>query len=519
MAEAGSSKHGNKLRFVIFVASIVLGLAGALVYWQVTRQSADLKRTHELQQAMLARMLPASDPLRDDPLRRNLTDAEAYRQMLVRELAPQVSLTVEEARQRLNEEANLAARDPRRDAKDKAQHLITAGGFLEAIRLLDDAMAAASPPPAWELLIAKGDAQFAGFDLKESEQTYRQAADLVNEKAQPFPWIAAQAKIAGSLEARARYAEAEPIRSRIVRKTLDQFGADNPDSAAALNNYASVLCHLRRYSDAEPLYRRALTLTEKKFGRNHPKAVAILDNLASLYSRSGNYRQAESLYGQALEVRENALGRDHSEVAENLNNLGELYVREGRYADAESSLQRAIDIWRTTMPENPKTAVALRNLGAAYRNQGKLSSAKEAFEKALSLREKILGPEHPDVARSVYDLGLIYYRQNNLADAEKSFVRARAIQEKTMPDSVELALTLQYLASVQFAAGQPNDAEKTYQREIALREKIQGEKHPGLALALESYAAFLRQIGKTAEAAQVGTRAGNIRLKLATEEE
>ena len=518
-AEIAAHEHKSKRRFVVLGALLAFCcVAAGLIYWQIDRQRAELKRTYQLQQAMLVRMLPANDPLRADQLRQNFTDAEAYRRLLTRELAPQFGLTADEAERRLEREANVAARDTKRDSKDKAQQLITAGRFDEANRTLDEAITSASGPLR-ELLTAKGDAQFAAFHLKEAEEAYRQAANLVDEQKDVNGWTAVQARIAESLEAQGRFVESEPIRSRIAEVTLREMGADNPDLAPSLNNYASVLWHLRRLSEAEPLYRRALTLTEKKFGTTHSNVTAIVNNLASVYSVAGDYRQAESLYQRALQTREKSLGPDHPEVAESLNNLGELYIREGRYAEAESSLQRAIDIWRKKVPDNPNAAVALRNLGAAYRNQGKLEPAKEAYEMALSIRERIFGPDHPDVARSLHDLGLIYYRQNNAVDAEKYFERALAIQEKAMPDSLELALTLHNLASVQAAGGKPNEAEKSYQREIALREKIQGQEHPGLALALESYSAFLRQIGKDGEAANVLTRAANIRAKLGDTQE
>ena len=518
MAEA-AHEHRTKRRFVMLGSLMALCcVAAGLIYWQIEQQRADLNRTYQLQQAMLVRILPANDPIRADQLRQNFTDPEAYRRLLTRELGPQFGLTADEAERRLEREANVAVRDPKRDSKDKAQQLITAGRFDDANRTLDEAITAATGPLP-ELLTAKGDAQFAAFHLKEAEDAYRQAANLVDEKKDVTGWSAAQAKIAESLEAQARYAEAESIRSKIIETTVRELGVDNPDSAPAVNNYASVLWHLRRFNEAEPLYRRALALTEKKFGTTHPNVTAIVNNLASVYSLSGDYRQAESLYRRALETREKSLRPDHPDVAESLNNLGELYVREGRYAEAESALQRALDIWSKKNAETPNAAIALRNLGVAYRNQGNLARAREAYELALSVREKVFGPEHPDVARSLHDLGLIYYRQKDAVEAAKYFQRATAIYEKTMPDRVELALALHNLAEAEFAAGKPNDAEDAYKREIALREKIHGEEHPNLALALESYAAFLRQTGKDAAAAEVQTRAGNIRAKLETEEE
>ena len=512
--EISRHEYRSKRRFFALGGLIVIGcIVGGLIFWQVNRQRGDLERTRQLQQAMLVRMLPADDPLRADSIREKLSDAQTYRRLLVRELAPQFGLTAEEAEGRLERQAEVALHDAKSDAKNKAQQLLAAGRFDDAIRLLDQAIADAARPLR-ELQTAKGDAHFAAFRLREAEEAYRKAADLVDEKVEPLPWSAAQTKIAEVLEEQGHYSDTEPLRRRIAEISAREVGADHPTSGATLNNYASVLWHLRRYSDAEPLYRRALYIYQGKLGAEHAHVSAVLNNLAALYSAQADYKQAEALYQRALENREKTLGKEHPEVAESLNNLADLYLRQERYPEAESLLRRAIDIWQQKLgAEHPHVATGLKNLGVAYRNQGKLLEAKAPYERALAIREKIFGKEHPDVARSVHDLGVLCYRQKDYSEAEKFFRRALAIQENS--ESLDLALTLHNLGALYAGTGKPREADKLYQRELDLREKIQGPEHPGVALSLESYAAFLRETGKGDAAAEAEARAKTIRAKLA----
>ena len=513
--EITAHEYRSKRRFLGLAALVAVACTiGAVLYWQVSRQRGELEQTRQLQQAMLVRMLPANDPLRADSLRGKVDDAQAYRRLLVRELAPQFGLTPEEAGRRLEREADAALRDSHRDAKDKAQQLVAAGRFEEATRLLDESIAAAARPLR-ELLTAKGDTHFAAYRLRDAEDAYRQAAGLVDEKTEPVPWSAAQARIAESLEEQRRYSDSEPIRRRIAEMSMRE-GGENPHSAAALNNYASVLWHLRRYTEAEPLYRRALQLNQAKFGAEHASVSAVLNNLGALYSARKDYVHAESLYRSALEKREQSLGPEHPEVAESLNNLAELYIRLDRYPEAEPSLVRAIKIWEKKLgPDHPDVATGLKNLGVVYRNQERFLDAKGPYERALAIREKAFGEEHPDVAKSLHDLGVLCYRQNDLVQAEKFFARALAIQQKTGPESLELALTLHNLAAVSAAAGKPEEADRLYQHELRIREKILGADDPGVALSLESYAAFLRETGKESAATQAEERAKAIRAKLA----
>jgi tetratricopeptide (TPR) repeat protein len=51
---------------------------------------------------------------------------------------------------------------------------------------------------------------------------------------------------------------------------------------------------------------------------------------------------------------------------------------------------------------------------------------------ALASREKTLGPHHPDVASSLNNLALLYDNQGRYADAERLYQRALAINEKAL---------------------------------------------------------------------------------------
>jgi tetratricopeptide (TPR) repeat protein len=64
------------------------------------------------------------------------------------------------------------------------------------------------------------------------------------------------------LDAKADYAEAEPLMRRALAIEERSYGRDHPNVAIRLNNLASLLYARNRLAEAEPLMRRALAIDE-----------------------------------------------------------------------------------------------------------------------------------------------------------------------------------------------------------------------------------------------------------------
>ncbi len=62
-----------------------------------------------------------------------------------------------------------------------------------------------------------------------------------------------------------------------------------------------------RYSEAEPYAKEALRLETEEFGPNDPTTAALLNHLAGLYEAQGHYAEAEPLYKRALTIWEKVL--------------------------------------------------------------------------------------------------------------------------------------------------------------------------------------------------------------------
>jgi tetratricopeptide (TPR) repeat protein len=111
-------------------------------------------------------------------------------------------------------------------------------------------------------------------------------------------------------------------------------------------------------------------------------------------------------------------------------------------------------------PEHPHVAILFTNLARLYLNQKKYAEAEPLYQQALRIHEQVLGPEHPTVAYQLRGLAGLYQMQKKYVEAESSF-----------------------------------------QRTLRIREQTIGPEHPLTVETRTAYARFLRQMGRTDEAA------------------
>jgi eukaryotic-like serine/threonine-protein kinase len=164
--------------------------------------------------------------------------------------------------------------------------------------------------------------------------------------------------------------EAEIHLQRVLELRRKLKGEDDPETALALNNLASLYIYDGKVSQAEPLLVQALKIRIRVLGEQDPVTLVTLGNLASLYRVEGKYPEAEAQYRKVLEIRRRVLGENHRDTGSSYHNLASLYGLEGKFAEAEPLEAQAVAIWRVTLgEEHPLT---LRAKSALERYQREL---------------------------------------------------------------------------------------------------------------------------------------------------
>ena len=254
----------------------------------------------------------------------------------------------------------------------------------------------------------------------------------------------------------------------------------------------TALYHQARaaWAEAEPLYQRAIAIGEKTLGPDHPDLATWLNNLANLYQATGRYAEAEPLYQRAIAIGEKTLGPDHPNLAIRLNNLAVLYRATGRYAEAEPLFQRAIAIGEKTLgPDHPDLATRLNNLANLYRATGRYAEAEPLFQRAIAIGEKTLGPDHPNVATGSTTSPVSTGHRPLRRGRAPLPARHRHRREDPRPRPPRPRHWLNNLASLYRDTGRYAEAEPLFQRAIAIFEASLPPDHPNLATVRANHAA------------------------------
>jgi len=322
------------------------------------------------------------------------------------------------------------------------------------------------------------------------------------------PAVRLMSCLAGYLETRAAYQEAEPLMRRALAIDEQSYGPEHPNVAIRLNNLAHLLQATNRLSEAEPLMRRALAIDEHSYGPDHPYVAGDLNNLAALLQATNRMSEAEPLMARVVTILETSYGKEHPNLATALNNLAHLLQATNRLSDAEPLMRRALAIDEQSYgPDHPNVARYLNNLAQLLKATNRLSEAEPLMARVVTIFENSYGKEHPDVATALNNLAQLLQATNRLDEAELLMRRALAIDEQSYgPDHPNVAIDLNNLATLLDATNRLSEAEPLMARVVTIFENSYGKEHPDVATALNNLAHLLQATNRLDEAEPLSWR-------------
>ncbi len=99
------------------------------------------------------------------------------------------------------------------------------------------------------------------------------------------------------------YAEAEK-QWLVALQEAEKFGPEDPRLATSLNNLVELYHDQGKYTVAELLYKRLLTISEKALGAEHPDVAQTLENYAGLLREMWREEDASIMEARAKAIRE-----------------------------------------------------------------------------------------------------------------------------------------------------------------------------------------------------------------------
>jgi len=256
------------------------------------------------------------------------------------------------------------------DRKERAEQLLQAGNFPEALAIYK-AICDEHPndPLSWMM---QGIIHGQKGDLNNAERCCRTAVDLAPNSSQPHFNLAKVYELQGHREkAIASYQAALDI---------------EPRSIAALINLGNLLNEASRYSEAEEKYRKAISVA--------PDNVMATYNLATLLQDHGDAAEAENLYRKIIQLQPR-----HAEAH---YNLAILLINQNRVQDAFALLETAIEI----KPDFPQ----------AWYNRGKLLEAGQHYQEAADSFLQALR-QRPDFLEAYINYSNMLFEQGRFDEA------------------------------------------------------------------------------------------------------
>jgi tetratricopeptide (TPR) repeat protein len=196
------------------------------------------------------------------------------------------------------------------------------------------------------------------------------------------------------------------------------------------------------------------------------------------------------------------------------------FLNKGDYVKAEQRLNLAIKEIRPFLPDTRHNmARSYCELARVLYHQKRYADAEPLAKWALSVRESDKKARPESVFQCVYTFALIQSALKHHGEAESLFKRSLALQEENLgPDHINSNLILNQLATVYVEQEKYTDAEPLYVRSIAIHERKNPAENLDLAETAEKYAALLRLMNRSDDAARWNARARSIRDTVAAKE-
>lgn len=286
-----------------------------------------------------------------------------------------------------------------------------------------------------------------------------------------------------------------------------------PQSAMASDNWdqynTAGMNALRdqKYPEAEKQLLKARAEAEESGGPKYGNLSTTLLGLGLLYDKQNKVPESDKAYKLALNYYEKSFGSEVLQDGNALHGLGDLYRHHNRYEEALTYYQRALKIREKLCPEHTDTADTLWAMADCYLKTGKKSEAAPILSRCLSIRQKAYGTNHPKTAKVLEHLCEAYIAQGKYQMAQPladQLVEAR--MAALGPSDPKVADALEMLANCYEKVAKPNKSDTNYKKALTIREKFAKEQPAQLAACLKSYAALLKGMGQSADAAKLEKR-------------
>lgn len=247
---------------------------------------------------------------------------------------------------------------------------------------------------------------------------------------------------ASRLESLGLHDQASALLSDLIDRTISSFGSNHPESHKATANLAYVRQSQGRFEEALDLLQEAHDGMLQTEGEWHPSTLKVTSHLASLHAARGEKDKAAALYRATLPHAERLLGADHPQTLTVKHGWALSLFAQRDVAVAEAALEEVLTQQREQLgAAHPSTLVTMHNLARVHQTMGRYLDAEALLKEELMLRRQVHRAHDPATLRSLTNLAFFYLDRGLFGKAIPHYEQAAALLDDETMDSI-IAWTL-----------------------------------------------------------------------------
>lgn len=249
-------------------------------------------------------------------------------------------------------------------------------------------------------------------------------------------------------------------------------------------------------------FANAARLWKATFGADHPNYASTLNNWAIWLANNGEPDSAEVIYREALAISRRRLGSDGSGLALPLNNIGQLALQRGRIDSARAYLAEAAGLLRGGEGSVTPLAATMLNLGLAAFLQGDYAAAEANYREGRALFAGRFGDGHEFVAIADAYVGRALWMQGRPAEAERLLLRAMKVFERDRPQLASRLVAARTWCGRMWLESDPERGEAMLRSAVELARDLP-EHSPERGEAMVALGAHLKAQGRMEEGTEL----------------
>jgi tetratricopeptide (TPR) repeat protein len=294
-----------------------------------------------------------------------------------------------------------------------------------------------------------------------------------------------------------------PLYQEALERKQREYGATDIRTASAARDLGLFLSKHASPAAAQKVFAELVRLEEAALGANATQTLADIASLANVSPPN----QAGPLWQRA------AASSDPKVAARACAALGQLRETAGDEAGAAAFYRQALVKQEAaldqtaTVPEKAHIAIQLSGVAQVLGQLVEPAEGIAALRRSFDLNRRLLGGRHPETATVQANLAGVLLDANAVDESVRLISEALPILEETLgEDHPRVAISATILASGLRAKGDFARAEQNYRRAVAIDERAYGPAHEQTLNDVRALAEFLRERGKTQEAAALEKR-------------